>query len=1106
MKREYVYNKPVVVKGADGVEAHKTAKLRTPHNETHVICAPLSIYLSSSLFAPFNLTASKLTLAGTNRGPAFTRGSDEPSEVKAALIDRAVVQFVRTLGTQSRSDQEFEQNLELPAVKRRMRMFRILTCIMAMVKMLMQRQPTLRVDLALAQKYWDYWDHGPRGLEQGYNLPTLTPRKNQRRRENCTTLTILNAAAEVFFFKQTAERWDCNAIQKDGQPKPFNIRMLWNVIKIAMPTPEIIHTAWTMGLEYAIGTSSMGMNAMTAIAEAYNFQPSDLLKPRGGFDEDPAEYKIEESVLQSFQSSYQPQAAVSGEEDDEDNNDEQHRKKRRQKSGRAQSVSYGYRLEEETKNSNTCPEFENLLANMRSKVNNDTVDAHLDQCIISREARCQYRWLMSKSSAQSMRVKDMCSMVNAVFKDQEQVEKNPAQVADARPFAAESVASEDSDEEVQMDSFERGRRMARKGEVLSPGNPDKELRRGYHETRAEMHPGCANCQLRCTTSEQRMCCPYCQSDEPVPDSTCQEDTKTLSLHASAALPDAIEVSLFYKPLTLVQWACGEAAILEPGCSKTGTRGSIQFAKRGVSDAGAQLFDEAWVEQEKIDSWHKLAGAVHNGNCSRVDSFCSRTAQMFDYHIDGLRDVFYLMSTRDNARLLPLAPVYLSEKAPDGMMVPANGGMITNSTMLIKPKKMRVNTSNEFAEPGHEELPRHPKSGVKNTILQRRCDFLLRGGAFSAAAVATSNRVVNTAPIRLFDENVQVNTGALVNHLRLLTEAAYTLCKVPGLKNLQERFCNNTTGPPGFSAKHRQAGKRDREEARDDLEDEHHTLPYSYDMIPMSISMRVGAMMYNDIGPIAIDAVNKGIGKEIDMQLTNDNLPELSLRFIGYHEKNRQTISMKVPVSRPKHQEYVEAGDPSIESSGISTDHVSRALGREASQQDVADFIACKQGARAMRGITGDLFASSVWLNHAIASLAERGLIHGIPEEPAVVSLTNMVTCIAARVAEHASEKNIGTGWKMTRAKPRTYEAERKRLIIAHSEQGVKNRERAVLPVAKKQQSRVVFPGVSSLVKTHSVPGFEPERTSARSSAATSNGDELRSKGRMHADQAGSRGN
>ena len=53
--------------------------------------------------------------------------------------------------------------------------------------------------------------------------------------------------------------------------------MIWHLATIAMPTPEIIHTAWTMGLEYNVGTSSMGLNAMTALAETVGFRPGDLI-------------------------------------------------------------------------------------------------------------------------------------------------------------------------------------------------------------------------------------------------------------------------------------------------------------------------------------------------------------------------------------------------------------------------------------------------------------------------------------------------------------------------------------------------------------------------------------------------------------------------------------------------------------------------------------------------------------------------------------------------------------------------------------------------------------------------------------------------------------
>ena len=138
----------------------------------------------------------------TNRGPAFTKGQEEPSEVKSALIDRAVVQFVRTLGSKTHSDDEFKANIARTDVKRKLRAFRILTCLMGLTKMFIYRQSYFRPDMALAQKMWDEWDNGPKGLDRGFGLPKPTPRKNTKRMENCVTMTVLDAVAEVFFYKQ----------------------------------------------------------------------------------------------------------------------------------------------------------------------------------------------------------------------------------------------------------------------------------------------------------------------------------------------------------------------------------------------------------------------------------------------------------------------------------------------------------------------------------------------------------------------------------------------------------------------------------------------------------------------------------------------------------------------------------------------------------------------------------------------------------------------------------------------------------------------------------------------------------------------------------------
>jgi hypothetical protein len=75
----------------------------------------------------------------TNRGPAFTKGQEDPTEVKMALVDRSVVAFVRTLGTKTHTDEEFEAHIAHPDVAKKVRTFRIVTCLMGMVKLLIYR-------------------------------------------------------------------------------------------------------------------------------------------------------------------------------------------------------------------------------------------------------------------------------------------------------------------------------------------------------------------------------------------------------------------------------------------------------------------------------------------------------------------------------------------------------------------------------------------------------------------------------------------------------------------------------------------------------------------------------------------------------------------------------------------------------------------------------------------------------------------------------------------------------------------------------------------------------------------------------------------------------
>ena len=49
------------------------------------------------------------------------------------------MQFVRTLGQRTHDDQEFERHTSLAPVRRKLKIFRIVTCLMGLVKLLIFR-------------------------------------------------------------------------------------------------------------------------------------------------------------------------------------------------------------------------------------------------------------------------------------------------------------------------------------------------------------------------------------------------------------------------------------------------------------------------------------------------------------------------------------------------------------------------------------------------------------------------------------------------------------------------------------------------------------------------------------------------------------------------------------------------------------------------------------------------------------------------------------------------------------------------------------------------------------------------------------------------------
>ena len=106
----------------------------------------------------------------------------------------------------------------------------------------------------------------------------MTPRKNIKRVENLITMCCLNAVAHVFFYKQTAQLFQAGQTTTEyPKGKPFEIGMLYECAAAATDARDdssgLVH-----GLEHSIGTSSMGLNTMTIVAEVANREGDHLRK------------------------------------------------------------------------------------------------------------------------------------------------------------------------------------------------------------------------------------------------------------------------------------------------------------------------------------------------------------------------------------------------------------------------------------------------------------------------------------------------------------------------------------------------------------------------------------------------------------------------------------------------------------------------------------------------------------------------------------------------------------------------------------------------------------------------------------------------------------
>lgn len=964
-----------------------------------------------------------------------------------------MVQFVRTLGAKTHDDQELEDHLSDPAVARKLRMFRIMTCLMAMLKLLIFRQPYLKPDLAFAQKLWDQWDEK---LHRQYGLPKASPRKNIKRLENLITMCCQNAVGHVFFYKQTAWHFEAGQTTEEfPQGKPFQLSMLWECVQLLQPTREMIHMAWTMGLEYNIGTSAMGLNTMTICSEIIGRQCGDWFSTP---PENYASYIMENDELTQLsvdaEAASRQRAAAAG-------------APALPGAVAAASVPVPAWNPPSVERSR-LPEFERIFSSPQSYMTVEQITRMKLMLSAKREARSEYQFLCSRSEMKNVVMKDAEVMVNTVIGDKYNTAALPLPDQEASFPQNQGRPSSEGDSDADETPEERGRRMYHDNESDTGISPDDcGMLNGFHEARAMDYPGNDNCPfIHEATPESMRKCPYCRTSLAEAEERAERagfaaeqvaDVMRLSTAASMVFPDLLDAGMFYKPQTLVQFAASRPAFIDPsaGCPPLATRetgnSTVNYMEKTNSLTGASRKDIGWM-QGKGDQWKKWGKAA-----DYIRGKCLRPVMEFDFHSDGLRDCLYLCSTRDNARLVPEEPRLLSHSQPERALKTMDDKRVHEDTACVQVADYSVPGGKTTVCSDHAYEARD-WALANDSPFQRRLDSLFHGNRLSALNILTSNNVKYMPPIRMHADGICFSVGAMHAHTLLVAESVLTCALVPGLKNMQEKFSNNhVAGPPGlrnvddkFANNHGTGlvslGSSDNSGSKvtgtkrtvcDQPKDDNvHTLPYSYDLVSMKLGIDMADMFYDDRGAARVERAVATHKSKCGLDIAFENLPHLSLRYIGYGECNRQTLSLKTKAMRSPSQAYCEAGDPSREESQITMAHVRRSLGHAVSEEETDRYISRRQGARAMSGITGDLFAYSTWLEHTLTTMRLRGLISDLPAETAVATYADMEHCIRARVDECCTLRkfpmyerfsNATTDDSMFQATPGTYAAlEKKR--------------------------------------------------------------------------------
>ena len=205
-----------------------------------------------------------------------------PSQSKQAFIQRTTCLFARdqTCNKDGSDNKEFEAKLKEPVVAERIAKFRLFVSMVSFVRMAIKNVEWLHPDTAYAKVLWREWDAM---LTDDFGMPRPQPRRQAKRMENLITMTVMEAVARVYLFKQSAAQFEegrPEGFDDEGNPKlpSFEPGHLWAVLRTLVPSREVIYSAWSQGLEYTVGTSMHGVNVMTAMCQKVGISMTQCLK------------------------------------------------------------------------------------------------------------------------------------------------------------------------------------------------------------------------------------------------------------------------------------------------------------------------------------------------------------------------------------------------------------------------------------------------------------------------------------------------------------------------------------------------------------------------------------------------------------------------------------------------------------------------------------------------------------------------------------------------------------------------------------------------------------------------------------------------------------